>query len=188
MTDSATLHLDRARANLHDAHQATSVEDKARHLAAAVDNAAAIVESVRWQAKSEQQVLELARAVLPRYSLLKRIRIHNFHREPIQIPDQNKGRTIHMHGPVSISAGTEPNAYASVSYMPGDPSGPKFETGGSGKINRNPEGGEKEIWVDDGKLWDEHKEQWVHLDLALYEYLDKVPEFLKQAAALRSGA
>ena len=188
MTDSATLHLDRARANLRDARRATSVEDKARHLAAAVDSTAAIVESVRSQAKSEQQVLDLARAILPRYSLLKRVRIHNFHRKPVPIPNQNEGRSTHMLGPISLSAGTEPNSYATVTLMPGDPNGPKIETGGSGKINRNPEGSEKELWLDDGKLWDEHKNQWVDLDLALDEYLDKVPEFLKQAAPLRSGA
>jgi hypothetical protein len=188
MTDSATLHLDRARAHLRDARRAASCTDKARYLAAAVESAAAIVESMRFQAKNEQQLLDLARAILPRYLLLKRVRIHNFHRKPVPIPSQNEGHATHMLGPISLSAGTEPNSYAIVTMMPGDSSGPKYETGGSGKINLKPVGSEKELWIDDGKLWDESKGEWVDLDLAVNEYLAKVPEFLDQAAPMCNGA
>jgi len=188
MTDSATFHLDSARAHLRDARRATSGTDKARYLNSAVESAVAIVESMKFQARNEQLLLDLARDILPRYPLLKRVRIHNFHRKPLPIPNQNKGHATHMLGPISLSAGTEPNSYATFTMMPGDPSGPKYETSGSGTVNRNPKGGEKELWMDDGKLWDESKGEWVELDIAVDEYLERVPEFLERAAPMRNGA
>ena len=86
-----------------------------------------------------------------------------------------------MQGPITLNTGTQ--AHSSVSVML-TPQGPKYNTTGSGKIDRNPGVTEKEIWKFNEKLWDEFKKDWVDIENALVEFIGKVPDFLKEATLL----
>jgi len=182
--DAAITHLRRAHAFLDEAVGAHRIEDKSRYLASAVESAVGIVEVLLSQVADKNRVYELADRHLPRYRLLKRVRIHEFHRSPLPVfPPELLARTRvqYMQGPVSLSTGTTPYSSASMTLTP---SGPKYETTGSGKVDRSPHGGEKEIWISNGEIWDDRTSDWVALDTALGQFLAGTGEFLRAASLL----
>lgn len=180
MIDAANIHFQRALDFLKDARTAQSPDDKSRFLASSIENAVAIVEVFLSSVKDKEKLRHLAWDKIPRYRLLKRIRIHEFHRRPLPTSPPNF-KEIYMQGPITLNTGTQ--AHSSVSVML-TPQGPKYNTTGSGKIDRNPGVTEKEIWKFNEKLWDEFKKDWVDIENALVEFIGKVPDFLKEATLL----
>lgn len=184
MLGAAQTHYERSLAFLADSRKATSPEDRSRFLASATDNAVAIVESFLSQPKDPEQIRQLAWSSLPRYRLLKRVRIHEFHRRPV--PSSPPGladnaKTVYMQGPIKLSTGNAPNSAAFVTV---GPQGLESHVSGTGKVDRKVGGSENELCIIDGQLVDEFTGDRLSLELALEQYLDKVPEFLTAVGSL----
>jgi hypothetical protein len=181
MIDTAIQHYNRALASLKDADSAWSPENKERHLASAVENAVAIVECFRGHVP-DAKLQELAWS-LPRFRLLKRVRIHNFHRRLVPyLPAEvrSKVKFYAMQGPISLEAAGEPGSEA---WMALTENGPVYGGSRGGKVVRKPGGSggaEKDIVIIDGKLWDEVAGSCVALDDAVRQFLNRVPTFLDQ--------
>jgi hypothetical protein len=121
---------------------------------------------------------------LPRYRLLKRVRIHEFHRRPVpSFPPEltSKVKIVYMQGPITLSTGTTPNSAAVVTV---GSQGLQCHVSGTGRVDRKGGGSEKELCVIDGQLVDEFAGDRVGLEQALEEYLAKVPEFLAAVSAV----
>jgi len=189
VSDPAIQHRDWSLRFLADAGSAATDEDHLRYLGSAVEQAVAVVEWTLGQVPGgwvdddwKGRVRQLAADVLPHYRLLKRVRIHNFHRRPL--PQAQKGfHTVYMQGPIRLTTGNTPGSSVSVSLsLTGEP---VYRTTGSGSVDRRVGGSETELWVQDGKILDEDVSSRVDLEEALSRYLDKVPEFLARADSLR---
>jgi hypothetical protein len=185
--DAAQIHHKRAHDFLSDANRAMAPEDKSRFLASAVENAVAIVEAFLCETSTTEEVRQLAWSTLPRYRLLKRVRVHNFHRNPVPyFPSEQvaKERTMYMQGPITLNPGSSPNSAAVVILTP---QGLQCHMSGTGTVDRKGgKGGcsEKELCIIDGELVDEFAGNRIRLENALAEFLDKVPEFLVAVSAL----
>jgi hypothetical protein len=179
MIDIAIQHCRRAQAFLADFDSASSAEDKERFLASAVENSVAIVQCFRGHV-ADARLQELAWSI-PRFRLLKRVRIHNFHRRPVPFLSagiRSKARFYAMQGPIALQVGPEPNSQASLTLTE---NGPVYGEGNGGKVVRHPGGAagtENEIVIIDGKVWDEFGESCVALDDAVRQFLNRVPRFL----------
>lgn len=187
MLDAAQTHHKRACDFLAEARHATSPEDKARYLASATENAVAIVEGFLSQASVAEQVRQLAWSTLPRYRLLKRFRVHEFHRRPVPFfpPELTaKVKVVYMQGPIQLRTGTTPNSAAIITI---GPQGLECHISGPGSVNRKAGGHEKELCIIDGELVDEIVGDRVSLEVALDQYLDKVPEFLAAVSSAANG-
>jgi hypothetical protein len=183
MIDTAIRHYHRAQAFLADSQKAWAREDKERHLASAVENAVAIVECFRGTVP-EAKLQDLAWNI-PRYRLLKRVRVHNFHRRPVPfLPAELRSKVkFHaMYGPITLQPEADSQAWMTLTD-----DGPAY----GGKVIRQPggpHGAEKEIVIIDGKLWDEVAGSCVALDDAVRQFLNRVPQFLDQVQqGSRSG-
>jgi hypothetical protein len=181
MIDTAIQHYNRALASLADYEAAWSREDKERHLASAVENAVAIIECFRGHVP-DAKLQDFAWGI-PRFRLLKRVRIHNFHRRLVPyLPAElrSKVKFCAMQGPIKLEAGPEPGSDA---WMTMTESGPVYGGSRGGKVVRQPGGPggtEKDIVIIDGKLWDEFAGSCVALDDAVRQCLTWIPGFLDQ--------
>jgi hypothetical protein len=181
MIQTAIQHYRRSVASLQDFEAAWTQEDKERHLASAVENAVAIVECFRGHIP-DPRLQELAWA-LPRFRLLERVRIHNFHRRlvPYTSPEiRSQVKFSAMQGPIALAV-AEPGSAAWVTL---DENGPHYGGSRGGKVVRQPGGAggsEKDIVIINGQLWDEFARSCVTLDDAVRQYLNRVPGFLDQA-------
>ncbi len=123
--------------------------------------------------QNKNEITQLAVATLPRYRLLKRVRVHEFHRRPI--PPPGSGFDIYFQGPIEINAGAEPNSAAFITF---GSCGLQTHATGSGSINRKAGGSEADLVIIGDQLVDEFAGDQVGLETALEQYLAKVPDFL----------
>jgi hypothetical protein len=179
MFDTAIRHYHRAQASLADSEAAWSGEDKERHLASAVEIAVAIVECFRGHVPDAK--LQTLAWRIPRFRLLKRVRIHNFHRRVVPYLSAEIGSQVNfyaMQGPIRLE--TAPEA-GSEAWMTITENGPVYGGSRGGKVVRQPggpTGTENDIVIVDGKLWDEFAGSCVALDDALRQFLNRIPRFL----------
>ena len=106
---------------------------------------------------------------IPRYELIQLIRIHDFHRCVVL---EREGQ-LHISGPIHIKAGRH---LASVKMKP--EGGIKVEEHGESRVDLN-----RALQQHNGRFWDESNEDYISLDKALVEYLERIPkaiEFFKQ--------
>jgi hypothetical protein len=185
VTDTAVHHYRRAQAFLADFERSRGREDQERHLAAAVENAVAIAKCFRGSVPDGK--LQDVAWKIPRYRLLKRVRIHNFHRRAVPfLPAdlRSKVKFYGMQGPISLRAGPGPG---SAAWLKLTPDGPVYGGSGGGAVVRQPGGSggsEKDIVIIDGKLWDDVTDSCVALDEALRQFLNRVPGFLDEVQQL----
>ncbi len=164
---------------LEDAQRATSREDKARYFGSAVNEAVGIVEwflsKVPKKGSQANKIRQLAETHLPRYRLLKRYRIHHFHRDPPpDLPLTPGIRYMGVQGPMRITSNG--HGFACMSLTP---NGPVFRSEGDVKIDRTPDGHtERELAFSNDGFFDEFKSDWVHIGPAVCEYLSGVDSFV----------
>jgi len=161
-------------------------ESKFRNLIAAVYPARAIaelmLESARKQeltgfrnkdmeksARDFEQVLE---PKLPYYSLVKKIRFHDFHRFGC-IPPNPAHHNVFLGGPVKLVAKKGKAAIVLTSK------GPEYiETGDSSIKQQRP------LCTKDGFFFDEVSEQYLSLETILEEYLQAIPKTIAEFESL----
>jgi hypothetical protein len=183
MIDTAISHYNRARAFLEDARRASNLEDVQRYLSSAVEQAVATVECLFGTGVlPDDRIRELAFNI-PRYRLLKRVRIHNFHRRPVSfVPLALRPEVISfvMQGPIRLETGSEPGGAA---WFAGGDNGPVYGGARGGRVVRQPggaRGNERDIVIINGKLFDEYAGVCVALDDAVQDFLSRVPQFLDE--------
>lgn len=177
MEHPVSTHERRALAFYQDAINAQNPDDCDRYLAAAVENAIGVVESMIHETGKRDQVIDLAKRMLPRYGLLKRVRIHNFHRRPLPHMDSSGHHLTYTQGPITLTTGEEIDSFSAIRLTP---SGLDSETVGGGKVDFKGGETERELTIVDGRLKDPAGDE-VALTTALEEFLANVPRFVEAA-------
>ncbi|MCJ7520822.1 MAG: hypothetical protein MUP21_01145 [Dehalococcoidia bacterium] len=176
----------RAYRFLQLSHLCKKQESKFRYLIAAVYPARAIAELMLESAEKQElqkfknkdikksrmdfeQVLETK---LPYYSLLEKIRIHDFHRFGCIPPDPANFKTF-IGGPIKLAANKGVAAmvitHKRLKYI---------QTGNSSIQKQRP------LYNENGFFFDEKSEQYISLDEILREYLHAIPKVIAEFKSL----
>lgn len=176
----------RARRFLQLALLCKKPESKFRNLIAAVYPARAIAELMLTSAEKQElrdfrnkdegrsysdfeKVLE---PKLPYYSLLKKIRFHDFHRFGCIPPDLAHHKSF-LGGPIELVAKKGTAAIVMT------PKGPKYTKTGNSSIKPK-----RPLCTDDGFFFDEHSEQYLSLEEILQKYLNAIPQVIADFESL----
>lgn len=175
----------RARRFLQLARLCKKQESKFRYLIAAVYPARAIAELMLVSAE-EQELRDFKNKErrndfeqwlepkLPYYSLLEKIRIHDFHRFGC-IPPDSTHHELFVGGPIKLVA------KKGIAAMVMTPKGPKYTKTGNSSIKLK-----RPLCTDDGFFFDEHSEQYLSLEEILQEYLNAIPQVIADFESLRA--
>jgi hypothetical protein len=112
---------------------------------------------------------------LPYYSLLEKIRIHDFHRFGCLPPDPAH-REVFVGGPTKLVAKKGTAAIVMT------PRGPRHVTTGSSRIQE-----QRPLYTDDGLFFDEKSRKYLPLEDVLHAYLNAIPKVLAEFESLRIG-
>ena len=163
-----------ARALLHfrEGQASTDPTDQFRRFIAAVYPARAMVE-LMMEAGEHDEVRRSAREIdsrmaelLPRYYLLQRIRIHDFHRHGVLL----RGGFF-FAGPIKISA-RGPGSGIKIQLTP---TGPETTIVGQADVKWN-----RPLQMQDGRILDEDSGEWLTLEQILGDYLGAATEALAE--------
>ena len=116
--------------------------------------------------KNREALEEQISPKLPYYSLIERIRIHDFHRFGI-IPRDPHTRQVMFGGPIKLKAKKGVAAIA----LP--PDGPKFITTGKSQIKQ-----QRPLLYDEGLFFDTDSSNFVSLEQVLNAFLSKAPNVI----------
>ena len=177
----------RARRFLQLARLCKKQESRFRYLIAAVYPARPITELMLESAsrqelhafkskdsqKSRKDFEQVLEPKLPHYSLIERIRIHDFHRFGC-IPPDSTSSEIFVGGPIRLVAKKGTSAVVI------SPKGPRlFQTGSSSAK------GQRSLCAGDGLFFDEESEQYLSLEEILQEYLNAIPKVIAELESLK---
>lgn len=170
-------HLERAQLFFDLAKKENEVKTKYRLMVAATYSCRAITE-LMLEAAEKQEVKHLKETdpkvnrnaledqiapKIPYYSLIERIRIHDFHRFGLTPPNP-KVKEIHFGGPMRLTAQKGAAALSVTSQ------GPQISTTGGSQVKL-----QRPLLVQDGEFFDEDSNQCVSLERILTAFLEKVP-------------
>ncbi len=179
-------HLERAQLLFELAQQSSDAKIKYRLMITAVYSCRAITE-LMLEAAAEQEVKHLkdpdpeknrkALAVqikpkIPFYSLIERIRIHDFHRFGLVPPDPRLKQGM-FYGPIKLTT-QKGGAFLSVTSA-----GPQVSTTGNSQVKFH-----RPLLVQDGEFFDDDSQQYVSIEEVLKIYLKKVPAVVSEFEAL----
>jgi hypothetical protein len=181
-------HYARARLFLREALASSDPADRFRRLVAAVYPARAAVEvmldAAKWQhlnayrnADGNQSRKDLEAVIapkLPRYFLLEKVRIHDFHRFGV-LPQAG----LFLHGPVKLTA-SRGDAGIAVPLTPGE-GRTVIETGNSRVQEQRP------LQMMGDQVFDEDANAYFGLDKVLADYLDALPAVIEEFERLISA-
>lgn len=122
-------------------------------------------------ASSKADRKELERKItpaLPYYSLLERIRIHDFHRFGITPPDPSV-RKMMLGGPMKLKLQSGGASIAATS------DGPKFAATGKSSVEL-----QRPLQIDDGTFFDEQSNRYVSLEEVIDTFLQQAPSVIAE--------
>jgi len=181
-------HLERAQFLFELAQQASDPKTQYRLMITAIYSCRAITELMLEAAekqevknfqdpdpKNSRKALEMQiEPELPFYSLIERIRIHDFHRFGLVPPDPRL-KQVMFGGPMRLTA---QKGAAFVSVTSG---GPQVATIGNSQVKF-----QRPLLVQDGEFFDDDSQQYVSVEQVLKIYLEKVPAVVSEFEILLS--
>jgi hypothetical protein len=173
--------FERAKLFLMEAKQSADKVDRFRRLIASIYFARAIVELMQEAAdkqevkKGRNELEEMLVTILPRYTLIEKLRIHDFHRFGLL----ERPNTTIMQGPIKLRTGANDNAAAAITITPRGIE--KITTGGSKIIEQRP------ITINGNQVLDDEKNQYVPIEQVLSEYLKAAPDAIEEFLKLRQS-
>jgi len=168
--------FERAKLFFKEGSQSTDRLDKYRRFVAAIYFSRAIVELMLECADRQEvsvkreELRDMLAGKLPRYMLVERLRIHDYHR--FGLVDRPGGM---MMGPIKLTAS---KGLAQVQYTK---TGRREHTTGGSKVKE-----QRPVRVQDGMILDEDAGQYVSLETILCDYLAAVPEVIEEFSKLRA--
>ena len=112
---------------------------------------------------------------LPHYSLIEKIRIHDFHRVGC-IPPNSKRQEVVFSGPMKLTASKGAAGLAIID------SRPQVTLTGNSTVTD-----QRSLCYADGSFYDEMREKYLPLRQILTEFLEKVPDTIKWFEQQRAG-
>ena len=137
-------------------------------------SARSIIEIIREAAKEKQlsfsrdQLDESLPKKLRWYNLIKKIRIHDFHRFGLIPPNPNM-KVLFQGGPIELHAKKGMAAYSI------QPTGPKIEVTGNSSIKED-----RPLINDDGRFYDDETKKCVSIEQILKDFLHDVPAVIDE--------
>jgi hypothetical protein len=172
--------FERAKLFLEEAQKSRDRVDRFRRLITSAYFCRAIVELMLDAAKDKEvkiewgKLAEILKGKLPFYTLIVRLRIHDFHRFGLI---ERPGITV--QGPYELKTGPKDNALAAIRITPRGVK--KITTGGSEVIEDRP------LILKGDQVFDEERGEFVPIERVLSAYLKAVPEALEQFKKLLKG-
>lgn len=161
-------HFVRACLFFNTGMQTPDYANRFRILIASVYSCRAIVELMLEQADrgeltvSREAVKELLAEALPRYGLIERIRIHDFHRYGL-VPPNPQVKMVMARGPITLKASK------GAAVLQQTASGPEITCTGNSSVKLR-----RALFSADGTFYDEDTESQVPLDQIIKDYLPAV--------------
>jgi hypothetical protein len=167
--------FERSKLFLKEASASTDRLARFRRLVASIYFARAVVELMLEAAdkqevkKGRKELEKMLKSTLPRYLLIEKLRIHDFHRFGLlERPGFFLGGTIKL---IANQGG------ASLRITPW---GPKITLTGSSRVKRM-----RPLTMNGDKALDEDKNEYIPIERILSEYLDAVPKAIDEFLKLR---
>ena len=158
-------HYERLQMFYDLASKETISNKKFRFLMAAIYSAQSIIEIITDSSRkgllrvTPEQLEREQFSNFPRYELIEKIRIHDFHRFGLVLPDSHF-KTLSINGPIKLKA-HKGTAIYSIPH--------KICTGNSHIEEQRP------LLINDGKFFDEKKGEYVTLEQIVRDFLENIP-------------
>lgn len=170
--------LDRAQAFLREAKASKDQLFRFRHAIAAAYFGRAVIELMLEAAakeevsRSREELEGLLREVLPRYNLIEKIRIHDFHRFGLTLHQ----RGVLAGGPVKLKVAKAKGSTAAIAL---GPTGLIKTATGASKIVE-----ERVLLTREDRVLDDETGEWLEIDKAVAEFVTALPAAIDRFESL----
>ena len=169
--------FERAKLFLAEARKAPDRLDRFRRLVASIYFSRAIVELMLEAAdqqeikKTREELEEILVEKLPRYMLIEKLRIHDFHRFGLL---EHSG--VFLGGPFTLTASQGGVSLQITSE------GPKVTTSGNSQVKWR-----RALLMAGDKAFDDETNEYISIESVVAEYLDAIPKAIEEFQNLRTG-